>query len=74
MMFALAGNPSKHIGGNPPEGLAFFRSNYVMAVLLSRLFMSRLDLWVSADGVSGKIKLTIVIMVKCRISITESFS
>jgi len=27
--FALAGNPSKPIGG-PPEGLAFFRSNYVI--------------------------------------------
>jgi hypothetical protein len=29
MMFSLAGNPSKPIEG-PAEGLAFFRSNYII--------------------------------------------
>jgi hypothetical protein len=51
MMFALAGNPRKPIGG--PHWKARHSSGAIMsfiAVLHWTLFMTQLDLWVSATG------------------------
>jgi len=68
-MFALAGNPSKPIGG--ARWKAWHSSGAItsfMAVLLSRLFMT---FGYQLQKVSSEIKLNDV---KCRISIAEGFS
>src|SRR5215469_15897661 len=74
-MFALAGNPSKPIGG--PTG-----RHGILQEQLRRLWRScfpdylrpNLTFGYQLKKVSGKIKLTIVLMVKPRISITEGLS
>jgi hypothetical protein len=47
--FALAGNPSKPIGG-PKAWHSSGAITSFMVVLLLRLFVTQLDLWVSATG------------------------
>ena len=66
-MFALAGNPLE----GPPEGPAFFRSNYV--IFGGPAFEIICVYGYQLKEVSGKIKLTIL-MVKLRICVTEGLS